>query len=166
MISSNSKFLKLVLLTTLLTVASARFRRATYEVDATQVKPTEQSNVPTSDNGLGQCSCDMTYKSCDPYCCCDQDCDANIRKYWQSKYKEYCAKNEIHEKNKPNTQCVRKNILYDTNLRMGMKAVSNDDLFCVELDAGGVGSEFLEQRKKTINDVALLNPNLSEITSK
>jgi len=26
---------------------------------------------------LGQCTCDVTLNSCDLYCCCDEECDAN-----------------------------------------------------------------------------------------
>jgi len=72
------------------------------------------------------------------------DCDANIRKYWQSKYKEYCAKNVIAQVNKPDTKCIKKDLVFKENLRMGMKKTENSDLSCFELDAGGVGQNFVK----------------------
>jgi len=94
----------------------------------------------------------MTYGQCDAGCCCDKDCDAGVRKFWESNYNKYCAKNYIFQQNKPPTQCIKKSLIFKTNIRPGMYNTTVDDKLCYELDTGGVFSVFLNQR----------NPELSE----
>ena len=57
------------------------------------------SNTPTvsaaAENAFGQCRCDITLHSCDTFCCCDKDCDEDVRAFWTENYNEYCAKNYI-----------------------------------------------------------------------
>ena len=48
-----------------------------------------------AENAFGQCRCDITLHSCDTFCCCDKDCDEDVRAFWTENYNEYCAKNYI-----------------------------------------------------------------------
>ena len=54
-----------------------------------------------ANNAFGQCKCDVTLNSCDVYCCCDADCNAEIRAFWKENYSVYCAKNQIMTQYKP-----------------------------------------------------------------
>jgi len=67
-----------------------------YPIDATAVGDT--SSVTTEvipNNAFGECKCDLTLNSCDVYCCCDDDCNADILAYWKENYNDYCARNSI-----------------------------------------------------------------------
>lgn len=33
-------------------------------------------------DSFANCPCDITVNACDEACCCDQDCDAKIKKLW------------------------------------------------------------------------------------
>jgi tectonic-1/3 len=68
--------------------------------------PIDWNNVPSTTLAarnlnsphLGECVCDITWGVCDPYCCCDEDCDAatiNSFSYclpekYSSPYLDYC----------------------------------------------------------------------------
>ena len=87
--------------------------------DPTLVDANALTTDASKNNAFG-CMCDITFQSCDVYCCCDPDCDANVRNFWTENYNDYCAKNQIMSKYKPNTQCVDQNIISGYNKRMGM----------------------------------------------
>jgi hypothetical protein len=59
------------------------------------------TDVTVKNTALGSCNCDITANSCDTYCCCDPDCDANILKIWKNSPEKYCAKNPISATFKP-----------------------------------------------------------------
>ncbi|CAG9583908.1 conserved hypothetical protein [Leishmania major strain Friedlin] len=70
------------------------------------VVPVDWANVPNSTPEarnlnspyLGECVCDVTRGICDPFCCCDEDCDASARaafsyclpEKYSSPYLDYC----------------------------------------------------------------------------
>jgi hypothetical protein len=55
---------------------------------------TETPSVSAAaNNAFGQCRCDITVNSCDTFCCCDKDCDDDVKAFWTENYNEYCAKN-------------------------------------------------------------------------
>jgi hypothetical protein len=34
-------------------------------------------------NNFSNCTCDLTLDSCDPFCCCDDDCGDNVKASWK-----------------------------------------------------------------------------------
>lgn len=58
-------------------------------------------DVTIENNALGRCTCDITLGSCDAYCCCDLDCNKEIRQFWNDNSDNYCAKNHIGKGYKP-----------------------------------------------------------------
>ena len=126
-------------------VEGRRNNKQIYTIDPKLIKPTLASEIPKP-NGQSACPCDMTYDQCDAGCCCDKDCDADVRKFWESNYKKYCAKNYIFQQNKPPTQCIKKSLMFKYNNRAGISKKEMDDKWCFDLDTGGVFSVFLKQR--------------------
>lgn len=80
----------------------------------------------TEQNAFGSCTCDITFNSCDAYCCCDLDCDAKVRDAWNAKPDIYCAKNLIGAEYKPQQKCVDSGQIYAVNKRMGMKVTETE----------------------------------------
>jgi hypothetical protein len=39
---------------------------------------------------VANCSCDVTFQTCDYYCCCDQDCGATLLRSWNKQPYKYC----------------------------------------------------------------------------
>jgi len=72
-----------------------------YQTDPALANTDKQTTVPQANNAFGECRCDVTLNSCDVYCCCDQDCNIDIRNFWKENYNEYCAKNTIMKQYKP-----------------------------------------------------------------
>ena len=89
----------------------------------------------------------MTLNSCDVYCCCDQDCNIDIRNFWKENYNEYCAKNTIMKQYKPYSQCIDANVMAGYNSRMGMQASELNNRLCISLDVGSVFSTYKEEVK-------------------
>ena len=57
--------------------------------------PPTAAEIAAAENAFGQCRCDITLASCDTFCCCDKDCDEDVRAFWTENYNDYCAKNYI-----------------------------------------------------------------------
>ena len=83
-------------------LATANALKKKVPIDPALVADTLTATVSDAElNAFGQCRCDITLNSCDPYCCCDTDCDADVRNFWMENYNEYCAKNYIMKQYKP-----------------------------------------------------------------
>ena len=106
----------------------------------------EGVTTPLVDNtAFGQCSCDRTLNQCDSYCCCDQDCSTPILDFWKSNYDQFCAKSYAGgQEYKPFSKCIDSKNIYNFNKRMGMQVSqqNKDGQLCIELDAGGIFSEY------------------------
>ena len=56
----------------------------------------EKTSADLNEDNVGSlCSCDLTLNSCDAFCCCDNDCQAEVLNFWKENYNQYCAKNYI-----------------------------------------------------------------------
>ena len=76
-------------------------------VDPTKIDTEALTNdVSVTNTALGSCSCDITFGSCDAYCCCDNDCAADILTVWKSNYDFYCAKNFLGQYFRPTQKCI------------------------------------------------------------
>ena len=49
-------------------------------------------------DSFANCPCDLTVGACDEACCCDADCDASIKKMWQTQG-GICSKQDIARMN-------------------------------------------------------------------
>ena len=129
-------------------------------IDKNVLINTKTSTVSDAEqNAFGQCRCDITLNSCDPYCCCDTDCDADVRKFWIENYNEYCAKNYIMKQYKPKAQCVDSNILFKNNTRPGMDITELNGQTCVSMDVGSVFSSYKKKIKTATKAQKELDPD-------
>ena len=127
--------------------------------DPALVKPNALTTQATAFNAFS-CLCDITKNSCDAYCCCDPDCDASVKDFWNENYNLYCAKNTIVQKNKPSTQCIDENALSGFNKRMGMQNTTINGQTCVSLDVGSVFSTNKEEVTTYTEAQVILNPDI------
>lgn len=78
--------MKLLILVTLTGLTTA-FPNKFYNVVPGKIqKDAVSTDVSVENTALGSCICDITANSCDTYCCCDPDCDADILKFWNANY--------------------------------------------------------------------------------
>lgn len=126
--------------------------------------------ITTDSNNVQQsCACDLTKGSCDTNCCCDPDCDANVKKFWMENYPDYCAKNKIASTYNPKSKCIDNSVLAGYNKRIGMSVTiiagpsGASNLTCVSLD---IESDFSIKKPEiqTFQEInAQLSPNIAEI---
>ncbi len=81
--------------------------------------PTTKTNVIDDMTALNTCACDMTYNSCDAYCCCDQDCPAAMLSNWNQNTDLYCN-SYFGQQYRAFTQCIAQTHIYGYNPRPGM----------------------------------------------
>ena len=67
-----------------------------YKVDKSAIKTTPTVDYALTNTDFGSCRCDLTAGACDAYCCCDQDCGAEILEQWKADDSEVCTKNYIN----------------------------------------------------------------------
>ncbi|KAK7197311.1 hypothetical protein NESM_000678100 [Novymonas esmeraldas] len=82
----------------LLSTCASAYPATVFPVDWTSV-PTSTPAARNLDSPyLGECVCDVTHGVCDPFCCCDVDCDATAKasfsyclpERYSSPYLDYC----------------------------------------------------------------------------
>jgi len=130
----------LLFLSLIPSLLNARFHTL-YKLDANRVQEDASTNVLTENQALGSCTCDITLGSCDAYCCCDQECSASIRAFWNSNYNSYCL-NYLGETYKPFSQCLELTHVFNYRERKGMEITETNNQLCVELDTGSLFSDY------------------------
>jgi hypothetical protein len=136
----------LVIFVSLLLATTAAGPRKRVKIDPTVPINTKTPTVSAAaNNAFGQCRCDITVNSCDTFCCCDKDCDDDVKAFWTENYNEYCAQNYIQKQYKPKSQCVDSNILFRNNSRMGMEITELNGQTCVSMDVGSVFSSYKKE---------------------
>ena len=79
------------------------------KIDLSLIDTTKVTNdISVQNSALGGCTCDVTFNSCDAYCCCDTDCSKEVRDYWNQNSNSFCAKNFIGSTIKPTQKCIDK----------------------------------------------------------
>lgn len=89
-------------------------------------------SVELGQKDLGACSCDLSREHCDPHCCCDPDCDADLRAGFDC----------LPEGRPPKTshKCYSKELMHTVNSRADISVLEDDlkGLLCVEVDNNAV----------------------------
>ena len=71
---------------------SVRSLNSLYSLTTDSVDYSSETTPVVANSALGSCTCDKTLNSCDIYCCCDNDCSAEVLEYWNNNYNTYCTK--------------------------------------------------------------------------
>lgn len=138
-----------------------------YEIKDARINETASFTL-NENNALDLCPCDVTKDSCDAYCCCDTaDCDAEVIKFWNENYNDYCAENDISNRYKSQySACVDTALLLEANPVDGMTVIERDGLACVELRVASSLSEYKAEvaALDVDQEQAQLDPNYLELT--
>ena len=95
---------------------------------------------------MEQCSCDLVKGVCEPYCCCDNDCDENLRESWT--IEEKCIDEETTAKIQ-SYHCINRKLLFQYNKRRGIQEDKNDEKrTCYSKDNDESGDNLIENLSK------------------
>ena len=95
---------------------------------------------------MEQCSCDLVKGVCEPYCCCDNDCDENLRDSWKSE--EKCIDEETTAKIQ-SYHCINSKLLVNFNKRRGIQEDKSDEKkTCYSKDNDESGDNLIENLSK------------------
>ena len=95
---------------------------------------------------MEQCSCDFVKGVCEPYCCCDNDCDENLRESWT--IEEKCIDEETTAKIQ-SYHCINRKLLFQYNKRRGIQEDKNDEKkTCYSKDNDESGDNLIENLSK------------------
>lgn len=155
----------IMLVATLFTDGHQAFNKL-YQADVTKVDLEKETTSTSDNNAFGECKCDVTLGSCDVYCCCDLECNGDVRNFWLSNYNDYCAKNSIMQKYKPYSQCIDSNVLSGYNKRMGMSITNVNNQVCVQMDVGSVFSTYKQEVDQYTESQAQLVPDTMQVMLK
>ena len=95
---------------------------------------------------MEQCSCDLVKGVCEPYCCCDNDCDENLRDSWKNE--EKCIDEETTAKIQ-SYHCINSKLLVNFNKRRGIQEDKSDEKkTCYSKDNDESGDNLIENLSK------------------
>lgn len=95
---------------------------------------------------MEQCSCDLVKGVCEPFCCCDLDCEQNVRESWENDGK--CIDEETTAKIQ-SYKCIRKKLLTYYNKKKGIQDDnSNDKYTCFSKDNDENGDNLIKNLYK------------------